>query len=776
MSVRPTLLFLHGWGFDATFWGPLRAMLSDWPQRAIDRGYFDTPGDVQLDKQLDKHFDRHLDTPTGERVAPQSDAPGHTQNPLPGAYADERFIVIGHSFGFLDALVSLPRPTDAADGEAIGKLIGINVGDKRVIAAVSINGFTRFSATDDFSEGVSPRVIDRMMTKIRSAPEAVVDDFRRRCGWQDGSSPMPSMDVERLLADLQTLKQGDGRDAYRALTSHALPCLVLAGEQDAIVPPAMTQAAFADRTIVWLATGDHLLPTSATAWCAQHITAFLETLAAVPLALPRHSIAERFGTAVNGYESHAHVQRLAAARLAKRIAALDLPRRPRILEIGCGTGLFTRALAEHIGEADWTITDIAGPMVDAARSSCPLIGTSCFLALDGEHPEALEGATFDLICSNFAMQWFDDLNSGLGRLASYLAPGGHLMITTLAQDTFCEWRDAHRAERLPAGARSFPACTEIALSPPTATVSGSVEEERLITSEGDGLAFLRGLKHIGATKPAEGLAPLSASALKRVIARFNDSGAHVTYHIAYGHWHKTATDDVSLDIDGAPASISARPQGVFVTGTDTGIGKTLVSAVLSRAWEADYWKPVQTGLAEETGDTTTVSELAALDAARLHAPAYALQAPLSPWAAAPLEGVAIDATTIQPPKFTGTLIAEGAGGLYVPIDASTMMIDLISRLGFPVVLVARSGLGTINHTLLSLETLRLRGVPLLGVVMVGVLNPGNRDAIERFGNCAVILDIPHLDLINADVVKTLAATVPALPSLLARLAQTLPPG
>jgi len=509
--------------------------------------------------------------------------------------------------------------------------------------------------------------------------------------------------------------------------------------------------------------------TLASAFVSAVAPASIPDCSARPPVQSRPSIAQRFATAADAYESHAHVQRLVASRLANRIAALSLPRRPRILEIGCGTGLFTRALAEHIGEADWTITDIADPMVDSARSSCTLIGTSRFLQLDGEHPQGLEGAPFDLICSNFAMQWFVDLNAGLGRLASYLAPGGHLMIATLAADTFREWRDAHHAEGLRSSTQTFPASTEIAIPPQELTVSGGVEEERLVTSEGDGLAFLRGLKQIGATMPAEGLPPLSASALKRVIARFNDTGAQVTYHIAYGHWHKAATDK-------ADVNPSHRPQGVFVTGTDTGIGKTLVSAVLACAWEADYWKPVQTGLADETGDTATVSELAALDAARLHAPAYALQAPLSPWGAAPLEGVDIDATTIQPPDFKRTLIAEGAGGLYVPIDASTMMIDLISRLGFPVVLVARSGLGTINHTLLSLEALRLRGVPLLGVVMVGVANPGNRDAIERFGKSEVILEIPHLDVIDAAVVSTLAATVPALASLLTRLAQTLPAG
>ena len=233
----------------------------------------------------------------------------------------------------------------------------------------------------------------------------------------------------------------------------------------------------------------------------------------------------------------------------------------------------------------------------------------------------------------------------------------------------------------------------------------------------------------------------------------------MTYHLAYGMWKKT----------------DSRRAGVFVTGTDTGIGKTLVSAILARAWNADYWKPVQTGVAEEPGDTDTVAGLAQLPPERLHLPAYVLQAPLSPWAAAPLEDAELDATTIVPPDTDAPLIVEGAGGLYVPIDDRHMMIDLIARLGMPVVLAAR-GLGTINHTLLSLEALRRRGIPVLGVVMSGPLSPGNREAIERFGEVRVLAEIPPLARVDAAAVAELARGIAPLADCLAALEGSLEGG
>jgi malonyl-CoA O-methyltransferase len=281
-------------------------------------------------------------------------------------------------------------------------------------------------------------------------------------------------------------------------------------------------------------------------------------------------------------------------------------------------------------------------------------------------------------------------------------------------------------------------------------MQGGVHAERLTQSHANGLDFLQGLKRIGATSPAPDSLPLSAAALRRVLRHFDEQGASVTYDIAYGIWRKSPTHSL----------------GVFVTGTDTGIGKTLVSAVLARAWNADYWKPFQTGVAEEAGDTETVARLAQLPPERLHAPASVLQAPLAPWAAAQLEGATIDARAAALPATGNALVVEGAGGLYVPIDDQHMMIDLIARLGLPVVLAARSSLGTINHTLLSLEALRQRQIPVLGVVMSGPLSPGNRIAIERFGKVRVLAEIPALERVDAEAVRELARQVPDLATCL----------
>lgn len=461
-------------------------------------------------------------------------------------------------------------------------------------------------------------------------------------------------------------------------------------------------------------------------------------------------VGDRFGAAASRYENHAAIQRIAAERLASDIALLPLPPRPRILEIGCGTGLLTQALARRLGAADWTVTDISPGMLAAARLGPALPGAVRHQLLDGEHPAGLQGG-FDLICSSLAVQWFSDLNAGLGRLARLLAPGGHLAVATLAAGTFAEWQAAHAAADLaPATPDYPPAC---AIRPAMTDLAGGVRSERLIQDHPDGLHFLRGLKGIGATTPAPGRPPLSAAQLRRVLAAFDEQGATVTYHLAYGMWKKTMQ----------------RPNGVFVTGTDTGIGKTLVSAILARAWNADYWKPVQTGVAEEPGDTDTVAQLAQLPPHRLHLPAYVLQAPLSPWAAATLEDTVVDATTIVPPPTRAPLIVEGAGGLYVPIDDTHMMIDLIARLDMPVVLAARSGLGTINHTLLSLTALQRRGIPVLGVVMSGPPSAGNKEAIERFGGVRVLAEIPPLPRVDAAAVDELARGIAPLAECLASL-------
>jgi malonyl-CoA O-methyltransferase len=203
--------------------------------------------------------------------------------------------------------------------------------------------------------------------------------------------------------------------------------------------------------------------------------------------------------------------------------------------------------------------------------------------------------------------------------------------------------------------------------------------------------------------------------------------------------------------------------GIFVTGTDTGVGKTVAAACLARAWHAGYWKPIQTGTATGDEDTAAVAALAELPADRIMAPAYALRAPLSPHAAAELEGVTISMDAIVLPSTAHRLIVEGAGGILVPLNELDFMIDLMARLALPIVLVARSTLGTINHTLLSLAALRARALPVAGVILDGPPNAANRAAIERFGQVRVLAELPHVDPLNAAAVARLAKLLPPLP-------------
>ncbi|MBB64168.1 MAG: dethiobiotin synthase [Waddliaceae bacterium] len=195
---------------------------------------------------------------------------------------------------------------------------------------------------------------------------------------------------------------------------------------------------------------------------------------------------------------------------------------------------------------------------------------------------------------------------------------------------------------------------------------------------------------------------------------------------------------------------------IFVTGTDTGVGKTLVSAILMRALSATYWKPIQSGLDEET-DTDFVRRITELPRKHFLPEGIRLQAPLSPHASAALEGRRIWMHELTPPNnFNGEqLIIEGAGGLMVPLNDHDLLVDYIVELAVPVVLVARSGLGTINHTLLSLELLRNREVPILGVVMNGKPNPSNRQAIENYGHVDVLAEIPEIPVMSPAVIEKL---------------------
>jgi dethiobiotin synthase len=211
-------------------------------------------------------------------------------------------------------------------------------------------------------------------------------------------------------------------------------------------------------------------------------------------------------------------------------------------------------------------------------------------------------------------------------------------------------------------------------------------------------------------------------------------------------------------------------RGVFVTGTDTGVGKTVVSAALvsrlqGRLAKMDrilkYWKPVQTGV-ECDDDTAVVEWLSGCAREVLRNQGVRLPRPVSPHLAARLSGQHIDIDVLMGSTKGETAatrwIVEGAGGALVPLNQRDLMIDLMQRLGLPVVVVARTVLGTINHTLLTLEALRAREIVVAGVVMVGEPNADNRDAIETYGRIPVIGEMPRLDPLTPQSLARWAST------------------
>ena len=184
---------------------------------------------------------------------------------------------------------------------------------------------------------------------------------------------------------------------------------------------------------------------------------------------------------------------------------------------------------------------------------------------------------------------------------------------------------------------------------------------------------------------------------------------------------------------------------LIVTGTDTGIGKTVFAAALAGALGAAYWKPIQSGLEDGADADTVVS----LGVTRVLPEAYRLTQPLSPHRAAELDGIAIDPARLTPPSIDGALVVEGAGGVLVPVTRELLFADLFARWALPVVLVSWTGLGTINHSLLSIEALRARGVPILGVACVGDANEDNEATIAAIGRVKRLGRLPILDPLDA---------------------------
>lgn len=196
------------------------------------------------------------------------------------------------------------------------------------------------------------------------------------------------------------------------------------------------------------------------------------------------------------------------------------------------------------------------------------------------------------------------------------------------------------------------------------------------------------------------------------------------------------------------------PEKFFITGTDTNVGKTVVSALLTLGLDAVYWKPIQSGI-DPISDTDYVRQVTGLDGSHFLPERFTLTQPLSPHAAAEIDGVEIHLSDFQLPSQLPykPLIVEGAGGLMVPLNEQDFVIDLIHQFQLPVCLVARSTLGTINHTLLSLAQLRQMGIPILGVILNGPKNESNRAAIAHYGNVPILAELEPLAEVNPTTLK-----------------------
>jgi len=193
----------------------------------------------------------------------------------------------------------------------------------------------------------------------------------------------------------------------------------------------------------------------------------------------------------------------------------------------------------------------------------------------------------------------------------------------------------------------------------------------------------------------------------------------------------------------------------FITGISTDVGKTVVAAIIAQALQADYWKPIQTG-AGEHGDARTVRSLIINETTVIHPESIVLKAPMSPHAAAALEHVTLDITQVNRPVTTNNLVIEGAGGLLVPINNRHTVMDLIMPAD-KVILVSAGYLGSINHTLLSLEVLKSRGLTCAGIVYNQVTLAGTMEVIEAMTGVATLGHLDSENIIDSAVITKYAA-------------------
>lgn len=196
-------------------------------------------------------------------------------------------------------------------------------------------------------------------------------------------------------------------------------------------------------------------------------------------------------------------------------------------------------------------------------------------------------------------------------------------------------------------------------------------------------------------------------------------------------------------------------KGIVVAGIGTGIGKTFIATILTEALEADYWKPVQAGNLDFT-DTDFVKQYISNKKTVFHPEAYRLSAPMSPHAAARIDDVEIKLERLFVPETKNTIVIEPAGGLMVPLNNSQLNIDLLQRWNLPVILVSQVYLGSINHTLLSVEALKTRSIDLLGIIFNGERNSATEEFILNYTGVKCLAKINRENMINKTLISKYA--------------------
>ncbi|RYD93618.1 MAG: dethiobiotin synthase [Sphingobacteriales bacterium] len=190
---------------------------------------------------------------------------------------------------------------------------------------------------------------------------------------------------------------------------------------------------------------------------------------------------------------------------------------------------------------------------------------------------------------------------------------------------------------------------------------------------------------------------------------------------------------------------------IFITGIGTGIGKTIISAILTEKLKADYWKPVQAGELDDS-DTIKVRELVSNTTSVFHPETYRLTQPYSPHKSADLDGITIDMQQFQLPVTENQLLIEGAGGLMVPLNDGSLVIDLVKQLGAKAILVSKNYLGSINHTLLSVAALKQYGIPLAGIIFNGITDSYSESYILQYTGAKLLGRVPEYPALSKETI------------------------